>query len=119
MSDVKIGKVISILRKERNLAQKELAECLGLSVGTISNYENSVHFPDLETVIKLAEYFGVSTDYLLGRVQHRCDYQKLQDYKLMDFAETMLSIDEKGRDSVKLYAEFMKFKKQREEGSTN
>lgn len=53
------------LRTERGIYQKELAEYLAVSIGTISNYENSVHSPDLETLCRFAEYFQVSTDFLL------------------------------------------------------
>jgi transcriptional regulator with XRE-family HTH domain len=35
--------------------------------GTISNYENGVHLPDVEKLVDLADFFGVTVDYLLGR----------------------------------------------------
>lgn len=59
------GERLLKLRTERGIYQKELAEYLSVSVGTISNYENSVHSPDLETLCRFAEYFRVSTDFLL------------------------------------------------------
>lgn len=59
------GEKLFQLRTERGIFQKELAEYLSVSVGTISNYENSVHSPDLETLCRFAEYFQVSTDFLL------------------------------------------------------
>lgn len=55
------------LRQNRNILQKEVAACLKVSIGTISNYENGVHQPDLNTLGRLADFYGVSTDYLLGR----------------------------------------------------
>lgn len=58
---------LTILREDRMLYQKELAKELNVTTGTISNYENDVHSPDLETLVKIADYFNVSTDYLLGR----------------------------------------------------
>lgn len=60
------GEKLFQLRTERGIYQKELAEYLSVSVGTISNYENGVHSPDLATLRKFAAYFQVSTDYLLG-----------------------------------------------------
>ncbi len=42
-----VGPILAKLRKEKGLGQKELSALLNLSVGTISNYENSVHAPDL------------------------------------------------------------------------
>ena len=48
------------------MTQEELARELFVSPGTISNYENNVHYPDVEKLIQLAKYFDVTTDYLLG-----------------------------------------------------
>lgn len=59
------GERLFQLRTERGVYQKQLAEYLSVSIGTISNYENSVHYPDLETLCRFAEYFHVTTDYLL------------------------------------------------------
>lgn len=59
------GEKLFQLRMERGVYQRQLAEYLGVSVGTISNYENSVHYPDLSTLCRFAEFFEVSTDYLL------------------------------------------------------
>lgn len=63
------GELLSELRKDRKLSQRKLAAILHVSVGTISNYENDVHFPDVEKLVDLADYFGVTTDYLLGRCE--------------------------------------------------
>lgn len=65
------GEILASLREERGIYQKELAAILKVSVGTISNYENNIHFPDQEALIQLADFFGVSTDYLLGRTPYR------------------------------------------------
>lgn len=63
------GKTLQNLRTERGIFQKELAAALHLSVGTVSNYEEGVSTPDLEMLCRIADYFQVSTDYLLGRTQ--------------------------------------------------
>ena len=55
------------LRKEKKLTQSDLAEVLGISRQAYSNYENGKRQPDNETMLKLAEHFNVSVDYLLGR----------------------------------------------------
>jgi transcriptional regulator with XRE-family HTH domain len=60
------------LREERGLTQKELAQALGLSSkSTITNYEQNDRDPDYETLIKIAKYFEVSIDYLLGHKEER------------------------------------------------
>jgi len=59
------------LRLEKGWTQEELAEKLGLKKQTISGIENKNHTTKLETVIKLAKFFGVSVDYLLGLTDKR------------------------------------------------
>ena len=61
------GELLLELRKDHNLSQSELGKIIFVSGGTISNYENGVHLPEIVKLISLAEYFRVSTDYLLGR----------------------------------------------------
>ena len=55
------------LRKARNLTLKKLGNMIGVSESAMSLYETGKRSPDYATVVKLAELFGVSTDYLLGR----------------------------------------------------
>ena len=64
------GEKLYRLRVERGIYQKQLAVYLHVSVGTISNYENGIHFPDLKTLCKLANFFHVSADYLLDRTEY-------------------------------------------------
>ena len=59
------------LRKEAPRTSKELAEYLGVSQRAYLYYESAVHYPDVAGLIKLADYFGVTTDYLLGRSERR------------------------------------------------
>ena len=61
---------LTMLRQIKKVSQKEFALYLRLSAGTISNYERGVHQPDLETLCRLADYYGVTTDYLLGQTSH-------------------------------------------------
>ena len=55
------------LRLKENLSQLELSKKLNISNVTLSQYENGVRRPDIGTVARLADYFNVSLDYLLGR----------------------------------------------------
>lgn len=61
-----IGKRLREIREIHNLLQKKVAKDMKLSQQTISLYESDKRNPDLETLIKLADYFHVTTDYLLG-----------------------------------------------------
>lgn len=87
------------LRKEKNLYQKELAEILGVSRPTISQYEAGTRRPDNETLEKLADYFKVSIDYLLGRTDERSPVDKIKsaisdDQELMSFWDELSKRDD-------------------------
>lgn len=55
------------LRKKHKISQLKLALDLNMNQNSISRYENGEREADYETLIKFADYFGVSLDYLLGR----------------------------------------------------
>ena len=59
------------LRKEKNISQLKLALDLNMNQNTISRYENREREADYETLIKFADYFDVSIDYLLGRTDKK------------------------------------------------
>lgn len=61
------GEILRELRDDKKLSQSQLAKIIYVTTGTISNYENNRHLPDVDKLILLADYFGVTTDYLLGR----------------------------------------------------
>lgn len=58
-------KRLSLLRKDHNMSQSELAEKLGVTQQTVSKYENGSREPDAETLKLLSSIFNVSIDYLL------------------------------------------------------
>ncbi len=60
------GGTLSNLRKSRNLTQKEFGAKVGLSKAVVSKYENGIGYPNFDTLIRIAQFFGVTTDYLLG-----------------------------------------------------
>lgn len=60
------GEILKKLRKSRALTQKELGSRLGLSKAVISKYENGMGYPTFDVLIRMAEEFGVTTDYMLG-----------------------------------------------------
>ena len=59
------------LRKEKGISQLKLAMDLSMNQNTISRYETEERKADYETLIKIADYFNVSIDYLLGRTENR------------------------------------------------
>ncbi|UED78401.1 helix-turn-helix transcriptional regulator [Lysinibacillus sp. CD3-6] len=58
---------LTSLRKERNLLQADVANKVGIARATYGAYEQGSRQPDFDTLEKLADFFGVSLDYLLGR----------------------------------------------------
>lgn len=62
----KFSKTISALRKERGISQKNAAANLGISQALLSHYERGIRECGLDFLIKAADYYGVSCDYLLG-----------------------------------------------------
>lgn len=114
---MEVGEILALLRREKGLGQKELATYLSLSTGTISNYENGVHFPDLNTLSRLADFFDVTTDYLLNRTQFRYDYSKLsqqvsEEYSLSDVVDTVLACNPNSVSHLMEYALFLKAKQE-------
>lgn len=65
------AKRLKELRKERKKTQTEMAQYLGIVLRAYQYYESATNYPNIPGLIKLADYFGVSTDYLLGRSQER------------------------------------------------
>lgn len=61
------SKRLNELRTQKGLTQEALAKCIGVTRGTIGNYEQETREPDRETLETIADYFNVDIDYLLGR----------------------------------------------------
>ncbi len=58
--------ILKQLRKGRGMTQSVLGSHVGLSKAVVSKYENGIGEPSLNTLIRIADFFGVTTDYLLG-----------------------------------------------------
>ena len=108
-----VGQRIVQLRQEKGIYQKELATYLKVSVGTVSNYEKSRHYPDPSTLCKIAEFFGVTCDYLLGRTAFRFNpeifYQSFTEtFTVSDFVNTMIELSPHNRDALVDYIGLLK-----------
>lgn len=64
----KFGSRLKELREEAGLSLEQLAEKFGTSRQVFWRYENNLREPEYETLVKIADYFGVTIDYLLGRI---------------------------------------------------
>ena len=85
-----LGELLAELRQDRGLTQDQLAEIISVSPGTISNYEDGRHLPDLDKLKMIADYFHVTTDYLLGRSSSSIPIDLLQK-RLADGKQSLIS----------------------------
>ena len=80
---INFGKKVKLLRKERGLTQKQLADMVGVAVSAISAYEAGNRYPTYSGLVSLARIFHVSTDYLLGLEQNSSiDISELDDTEI-------------------------------------
>lgn len=107
-----IGERLQELRKDRNVSQAELATVLGVSHYTISSYECDRSDPDDNLKIKLAKFFDVSIDYLLGLTDEQYSFERGKNAIVVpsDF-------DNDDLQQIKEYISFIKYKKVREQRS--
>ena len=103
------------LRLEKNESLESISKILNVTLQTISNYENGKREMTPNTIIKLAEYFNVSTDYLLGK----SDIRNPDELKNTKFANNG-GLDTSGLDKEDLLElqqqiDFIKWKKQKED----
>lgn len=67
------------LRKEKDITLEELSEILGTTKATLSRYENNLRIPNVDFIDELANFFNVSTDYLLGRTDIKNQSEKISN----------------------------------------
>lgn len=97
-----LGNRIRTLRTQKGMTQAELGQVLNVSKVSISGYENNTREPDMRSLIKLADFFNVTTDYLLGRF--------LQNIKLIhDLNEDIDMLPDNQKQEI---IDFIKFKKE-------
>ena len=80
------------LRENRQLSMAQLAIIIGVSDAAISNWENGVNEPKASYLIKLADYFGVTADDLLGREDYGTGNVVIQGAQLNAFDERLLQV---------------------------
>lgn len=68
------GETVKLLRNKLDITGEDLGKVLNVSKPAISNWENNNRTPDIEMLIKIADYFNVTLDYLMGRADHPTGY---------------------------------------------
>lgn len=86
------------LREERSLSQYDLAEKLGVAQSTIGNWEAGKREPNYAMTIKIADFFGVSLDYLVGRTDEKTENIIKAPAKLADVG--VESVTKSGSDEL-------------------
>lgn len=82
---------IKDLREDRDLRQIDLSTATGIDQRTISNYETGKTSPDAYALIRLADFFGVSIDYLIGRTERD---ESLEQRRAMLIDNIIAELDE-------------------------
>lgn len=75
MVNVDFPRILTLLRKEKGISQKEASSKLGISQALLSHYEKGIRECGLEFLVRCADFYGVSCDYLLGRSPDRLGSQ--------------------------------------------
>ncbi|NFD31054.1 XRE family transcriptional regulator [Clostridium botulinum] len=88
------GDRLKELREEKELTQEELGKLLNVSRQTVSGYEAEVIEPNINNLVRLADIFNVSLDYLLGRTKERYNLN-LENKKNKDLIVNIIKIIEK------------------------
>jgi len=125
-----IGKKLKELREDLGLKQLDIANELGVSRSTYTQYETGKSQPDLNTVSRLADYFEVSTDYLLNKTDvptpyrgANSDLDATPDFdtelkELLKDEDELLALKDfssMSDESKKEIIQFIKFKKEQED----
>ena len=96
------------LRLEKNESLEKIAKYLNVTIQTISNYETGKRDMTTDTIIKLANYYDVSTDYLLGK-SNISNYDKdEQEFRFAYHKEMEGLTDEEIADALRFYKEMKK-----------
>jgi transcriptional regulator with XRE-family HTH domain len=73
---------IKVLREEKGVSQQKLADAIGMSQSSINDYENRGIEPDITTLIRMADFFETSVDFVVGHTNIRRKIEKVNDYAL-------------------------------------
>ena len=72
------------LREDASISQKALADAIGVTQQSVNKYENHNIEPDIETLIRIADFFETSVDYLIGHTSVRRKIEEVHIFELND-----------------------------------
>ncbi len=99
------SEIIKDLRHRSHMTQRELAEELFISPGAISQYEKGRHMPSRETMERMAKFFSVSVDYLMGNstnedVERLMNEEYCSGVKTSEFLKLCMEVDKTQRAAL-------------------
>lgn len=103
-----LGARIKLLREELGLKQEELAKKLSVSPSAIGMYERDLREPNNELTLRIANFFNVSIDYLLGKTDIRNYDKDEQEFRFAYHKEMEGLTDEEIADALRFYKEMKK-----------
>ncbi|MBU2703652.1 transcriptional regulator with XRE-family HTH domain [Sporomusaceae bacterium BoRhaA] len=101
-----LGDNIRKLRNKRGLTQAQFGEAIGVAESTISLYESGKREPDNKTLLRIAEYFQCTTDYLLGRTNDPKGY-KIDTIAAHRTDDPTKQLPEEARKSLEEFKKFL------------
>lgn len=101
-----LGQRIISLREEKSISRKEFGDTLKISYAALSKYETNERFPDKELLVRIADFFDVSIDFLLGRTNIR----KKDDIRIALNAISTDGLDEDDIEMIRSIIEKLKKK---------
>ena len=90
-------KILKLLRQQNKLTQKSLGTALGYGYTAVSNYESGRNEPSINDLIKLADFFNVSVDFLIG---HTCDVNNETKYLIAMKAVKIDNIIDEAKEKI-------------------
>ena len=104
------GQRLNELREEKQLKQSDLAKMLNISSSSVGMYERNQIEPDDELKLKIANFFDVSVDYLMGKTNKR-NASISHEKEFIDFYEDYKELEDDDKDILKAIFEAIKKKK--------
>lgn len=94
------------LRNDKELSQRTMAKELGISQATYNNWENGKTQPNIEQIIQLANFFEVSTDYLLGK-ESDVQNDAYMDEEISCIMKTIFALPDDKKTMLKKFIEYV------------
>lgn len=91
-NNIPIGDRIKLLRKKKKKTQKEVCNAIHIEQVTMSQYENNKRIPKLDILISIADYYSVSLDYLVGRIDTFTNISDSQTHVVHSFSDNAVML---------------------------